>query len=115
MDVYLLENIYGPILGAPLQQTLPEEWGINEETDLADPFFRQPPTPDMLLGVEVFSEILNNGLKKSPGQPSALKTSLGWVVLGSTSRTEIKCLMTDAKLRMAIKDFWGESLSPTQE
>ena len=84
MDAYLLEKICGPIPEAPLNQQLPKEWNLDEEKELADPFFRQPSAPDMLLGVEICSEIVENGLKKSPREPSVLKTTLGWVIFGRT-------------------------------
>lgn len=111
-----LGQIYFQILtwGSETQLTLslPDEWQLNESEDLADPLFRRPSAPEMLVGVEVFSEILQKGLKKGPGSPSTIQTSLGWVVIGSSQKVKINCMMTDMKLKTTVQEFWGQALQP---
>lgn len=53
---------------------------------LADPHFSAPGPIDILLGSEVFVEILRPGKSLGPaGQPDALETAFGYIVMGSTT------------------------------
>ena len=53
---------------------------------LADPAFGQPSHIDILLGVDVFVDILRHGRwTGSLGSPVALETEFGWVLSGSTA------------------------------
>lgn len=88
-DVYLLEHICDQVPDTPLDIQLPKEWGLRKQ-DLADKFFRRPSTPDILLGVEIFGEILLEGIRKKPGYPTAFNTSFGWVLIGSLDWDKIK-------------------------
>ena len=50
---------------------------------LADPGFGEPQRVDVLLGVEVFVDILRHGQRTGPtGSPVALETDFGWVFCG---------------------------------
>ena len=52
---------------------------------LADPCFSQPERIDILLGVDIFVNILLQGRQVGPhGSPSALNTEFGWVLAGGT-------------------------------
>ncbi|XP_028173846.1 uncharacterized protein LOC114362593, partial [Ostrinia furnacalis] len=52
---------------------------------LADPFFDTPNKIDLLLGAEVYSQILLDGLYKgAPGSLIAQNTKLGWILSGRT-------------------------------
>ena len=85
---------------------------------LADPNFGQPGEIDLLLGVAVYSQILQSGLRKGfTGTPVAQKTSLGWIVCGETNSTithlytscsfaTLACNGSDTILHDNIKRFW---------
>ena len=62
-DAYLLENICGQVPEAPLKIQLPEEWKL-KEGDLADSKFNTPSYPDILLGVEIFGDMIQEGVQR---------------------------------------------------
>ena len=50
---------------------------------LADPEFGKPGRVDLLLGVDVFTEVMMQGRRVgTPGTPTAFETTLGWVLTG---------------------------------
>lgn len=54
-----------------------------ENLELADPFFYMPNKVDLLLGADVYSQVLAEGLHKGPpGTPIAQNTMFGWVLSG---------------------------------
>lgn len=58
---------------------------------LADPFFETPNKIDLLLGAEVYSQILLQGLIRGPpGSPIAQNTTLGWILSGEVGRVSDK-------------------------
>ncbi|XP_049886759.1 uncharacterized protein LOC126381303 [Pectinophora gossypiella] len=63
---------------------LPHAWPHIQTLTLADPTFNQPGRVDVLLGVEVYAQILkNNIIRGPPGSPCAQETSLGWILFGN--------------------------------
>lgn len=64
-------------------------WNIPKNVELADPRFNTPARVDMLLGAEIFLELLCVGqIKLLNGVPRLQKTVFGWVVSGSTQMVE---------------------------
>lgn len=62
------------------------EWNHLADLTLADPEFGRPGKIDLLLGVEVFSQVVRQGRRLGkPGSPSAFETDFGWVLAGETS------------------------------
>ena len=56
---------------------------------LADPGYVKPGRIDLLLGVEVFVDVLLNGQRTGPpGSPVALETKFGWVLSGGTEHPD---------------------------
>lgn len=56
-------------------------WSIPNNIELADPLFFKPQKVDMLIGAELFFELLSAGqIKMSPDTPVLQKTLLGWIV-----------------------------------
>ena len=61
-------------------------WDHLADLTLADPDFGRPGRIDLLLGVEVFSEVVHQGRRHgTPGSPSAFETDFGWVLAGEAS------------------------------
>ncbi len=66
---------------------VPFDWSWSHLTNipLADPAFGQPGRIDILLGVDVFVDVLLHGRRTGPpGSPVALETGFGWVLSGCT-------------------------------
>ncbi|XP_062707822.1 uncharacterized protein LOC134288108 [Aedes albopictus] len=58
-------------------------WEWPSDIVLADPKFHEPASVDMIIGMEVYYDLLLEGfVKLGPGKPVLQKTTLGWVVSG---------------------------------
>ncbi|KAF9805603.1 hypothetical protein SFRURICE_020988 [Spodoptera frugiperda] len=59
-------------------------WQFLKNIQLADPEFNQSRPVDLLLGAEVYSEIILHGIiKEDQSQPIAQQTQLGWILCGN--------------------------------
>ena len=98
VQAYVLKNICKSL---PLHPILPSlKWEHISDLELADPEFRFPSRVDILLGAEVFVEILRDGRRKGPpGTPSALNTCFGWVVFGKVFGSD-RDVVEEANLTM---------------
>ena len=62
------------------------EWNHLTDLTLADPDFGRPGKIDLLLGVDVFSQVVRQGRRSGvPGSPSAFETEFGCVLAGETN------------------------------
>lgn len=63
-------------------------WHHIKGLDLADPEFFKPGPVDMLVSVNVLASVLKPGLVRGrPGQPIAIPTIVGWIVMGECAVT----------------------------
>ncbi|XP_052741090.1 uncharacterized protein LOC112045429 [Bicyclus anynana] len=85
VNAYVLKKITNHL---PSQQCIVTNWPDLEQITLADPTFNMPNKVDLLLGAEVYAQIINDGLLKSPGGVVAQKTHLGWILSGGTTETK---------------------------
>ena len=71
----------------PLQPVHRESnWTHLSELPLADPDYGIPGRVDLLLGVDIYSDVLLNGRWSGPpGTPTAFETQFGWVLAGRTN------------------------------
>ena len=71
----------------PLQPTpFKPEWTHLSDLTLADPDFGVPGRIDLLLGIDVFTQVIRQGRRTGvPGSPSAFETMFGWVLAGETN------------------------------
>ena len=61
------------------------KWSHLNNLHLADPDFGQPNKIDILLGVDVYADVLLQGRRNGPpGTPTAFETKFGWVLTGKT-------------------------------
>lgn len=106
------------------------KWKIPRTLSLADPFFNIPSKIDMLIGGEVFYNLLNVGqIKLNENLPMIQNTKLGWVIGGShvfkssmpvLSHISITSLLTtealNEMLHSQISRFWKiEDLPDTKD
>ncbi|XP_049864837.1 uncharacterized protein LOC126366021 isoform X1 [Pectinophora gossypiella] len=105
-------------------------WKHIRGLDLADPFFHQPGPIDMLVNANILASALQPGLVKGEsGQPVAIRTVFGWIVMGEcaidvdTCRSRFRkgscvvtkdCLLVSSlSLDNSLKKFWElENLDP---
>ena len=96
------------------------EWNHLADLTLADPDFGRPGKIDLLLGVEVFSEVVRHGRRSGvPGSPSAFETDFGWVLAGETSShvSHVSLLTHHTTIDTGdglLRKFWEIEEQPTE-
>ena len=62
------------------------DWSHITDLPVADPAFGQSGRIDILLGVDIFLDVLRQGRRSCPsGSPTALETEFGWVLCGGST------------------------------
>jgi hypothetical protein len=99
------------------------QWKHISDLPLADPGFTQPGRIDLLLGADIFVDVLRHGRRTGPpGTPTAFETEFGWVICGSTgsttSSTQANLHITTFHTSVAsgddiLRKFWEVEESPT--
>ncbi|XP_050357238.1 uncharacterized protein LOC126777960 [Nymphalis io] len=81
VDAYVLTKLTSFL---PTCQTKITDWPEIKRLSLADPEYGSPAKIDMILGVEVYEDIILEGLLKHPTEkgPIAQETQFGWVLSG---------------------------------
>jgi len=59
-------------------------WKLPTDIKLADEHFNLPGDIDLLIGADLFYEILQSGRRTRPGHPVLQETVLGWTLAGKT-------------------------------
>lgn len=86
---------------------------------LADPDFGQPGKIDLLLGADLFADVLRQGRRSGlAGSPVAFETEFGWVLSGRTESTSSTGEVTALHTTVGFKDdvlhkFWEIEEGPT--
>ncbi|KAJ8973698.1 hypothetical protein NQ317_000750 [Molorchus minor] len=91
-------------------------WPRISNLKLADKTYHTPGPIDMLIGAEIFSDILKSGrIQGGMGEPTAFETVFGWVLLGKIQDTSTVsfpnsivtcCTSTNFSLEAALTRFW---------
>ena len=94
-------------------RTIPfhKEWKHLKGLQLANPDFGKPGRIDILLGVEIFVNVVYQGRRKGPqGSPTALETEFGWVLAGNTKVDAPHCITTHHVSLLSgddlLRQFW---------
>ncbi|CAK1583275.1 unnamed protein product [Parnassius mnemosyne] len=83
-------SVRAHVLGAitsllPSEKVLNFDWPELNNITLADPQFHIPSKIDILLGADIYGDLIREGLIKGPrGMPTAQNTALGWILSGPT-------------------------------
>lgn len=86
-------------------------WNIPGNVDLADSRFYEPSEIDILIGADMFWNLITGQqIKLGKGLPTLLHSRLGWLVTGpidirNMSNSEVKCNLTTG-LSEQIERFW---------
>lgn len=78
---------------------------------LADQSFFKPGRIDILLGADVYSNVIMDGIiRGEKGMPIAQRTALGWIISGAVKTTHTSFTATslhaNTKLEFALRRFW---------
>ncbi|CAH2083814.1 unnamed protein product [Euphydryas editha] len=95
------------------------EWSDIETLELADPGYTTPGRIDILLGAEVYSNVLLSGIMKHPTiNLLAQNTIFGWVLSGKICNQHLSARNTVSSLHIQLKDddilklFWEQENEP---
>ena len=97
------------------------KWNHLTNVQLADPSFGQPGKIDILLGVDVFVNVLLHGRRSGPpGSPVAFETKFGWVLAGETNAcTPAACITTYHTSLLSgddvLRKFWEIEEKPMSD
>ncbi|XP_049886827.1 uncharacterized protein LOC126381382 [Pectinophora gossypiella] len=80
-------------------------WNYLQNLKLADPNFNVPGPIDILLGADIYSKIIDDGvLRRDHNSPVAQQTKLGWILSGGIKT--FNCLVTLSELENSMMKFW---------
>ena len=85
-------------------------WSHLSDLELGDPEFGTPGPVELLLGVDVFVEVLLHGWRVGPpNTPAAIETKFGWIIAGTVdmeNSTEVVSNNTITVSEDILKRFW---------
>ncbi|XP_011702560.1 PREDICTED: uncharacterized protein LOC105458737 [Wasmannia auropunctata] len=94
-------------------------WAHLQGLELADPEFLATDSIDILLGADIYANILQAGLRKGgPREPVAQKTKLGWILSGivglaaDTRRARTHQCLIEESLPALVREFWLQEEAP---
>lgn len=108
-EAVILPNISANLPSVPLSSELRDSLS---HISLADPQFDKSGPIDMLLGADLYPFILVNGqVKITPGEPTAMKTIFGWIIMGrakvsNTPAQTMSLLSYSNSLENIVRRFW---------
>ncbi|XP_046492942.1 uncharacterized protein [Neodiprion pinetum] len=102
----------------PSFRLLVEDWPHLRGLNLADPSFAHPSQIDVILGADIYSNIIGQGVRRgTPGTPIAQETQFGWVLSGCVSAEAaspsygavqgFQCSL-DHELLDLVQQFWKQ-------
>ena len=111
IDCAILSNITGI---TPYNKLDTNSWNIPNDIKLADEQFDQPGSIDLLIGADLFYEMLLPGRRTRPGNyPVLQETVLGWTLSGRTPTPSTQkepqhtfLLREDNSLEQNLNRFW---------
>lgn len=114
VELCTMKTITAPLPTIPIENKV---WPHLQGLRLADEQYNKSLPVQMLLGAEVFEEIVLNGLiKKVQDSPTAMNSSLGWLLFGKVNAQEYKsnqinvnCMqmcIKNEQLDRTLKSFW---------
>lgn len=113
VSAYVLDKLTSYLPSAVASVT---SWPELEQLNLADPEYHTPNKIDILLGADVYSAIIENGLVKCPsGFLVAQNTTLGWILCGQLkAKDAIYCNVVNmhTQVDQLLRSFWEIESEP---
>ena len=107
----MLRKVTSDLLSSPTPFN--DKWKHLSGLELADPDFGTPGASNLLLGTEVFGQVvLHNRRFELRGSPTALKTHFEWVLGGAVNsqrqRNSDTCCLTMTSADNLLRRFWED-------
>jgi len=103
----------------PIFKPNTRRWNHLASLQLADPCYQEPDDVDVLLGADIFFDLLLDGRRRgAPGTPMGLRSTLGWLVAGSLGQqnvSHVKTHFADTDLDKTLQQFWELESVPHPE
>ena len=93
----------------PSQQITFTKWEHLSNLQLADPTYNEPSEIDILLGADIYSQLLLEGiLKGAVGTPTAQNTQIGWILSGAINdrSSTISSMHINIQIDEQLKKFF---------
>ncbi|XP_064292696.1 uncharacterized protein LOC135309931 [Plodia interpunctella] len=120
INAHVLQSITSLL---PVTTVTKLEWINCIKVELADPDYYKPNKIDLLLGAEIYSQVLKDGVKRSPdGSLVAQDTSFGWILSGlintdtsSNIISHIAVMHSNVETEDILKKFWELEAEPAKK
>ena len=100
-DVLIMKNL---IKHLPSQTLSKPNWTYLDQIKLADPEFYRSRPVDVLLGADIYSNILMDGIyRENSTLPTAQQTKLGWILSGNARTFQCNVVLNNIE---QIQKFW---------
>ncbi|XP_059053907.1 uncharacterized protein LOC131848156 [Achroia grisella] len=103
----------------PNKKVVELDWLDLNEIQLADPQYHTPNKIHILLGAEIYGQIIEDGVKRGPhGTLVAQATSLGWILSGTIKEASFRSVTNVTALHLCthendyLKKFWEIESDP---
>ena len=112
MQAIVLRKVTSDLPSSPTPFNDKRKYMYLQELELADSDFGTPGAIDLLLGMEVFGQVVLHGQRFGPrGSPMVLKTFFGWVLSGAVNSkrqqgSETCCLVTTSADDSASRNLY---------
>jgi hypothetical protein len=96
----------------------PSGWPHLKDLELADPLYFKPAAVDILLGSDVFWELIVDGKRTGASNtPTGIRSTLGWLVAGNLNMRSqrVTTQYCDADLDRQLVEVLGDRIRPDQE
>lgn len=109
VNAYVLSTLTSLLPASTITES---EWLQIENLPLADPDYGSPGRIDMLLGADIYGDILLDGMIKNPQGPTAQNTLFGWILSGRVRNKSAPVERELISMHIAIKEdrllkqFW---------
>jgi hypothetical protein len=115
VNAFVLPKVTSKLPQSPCD---PREWSHLQGLRLADPDFHTPADVDILLGSDIFWDLILDGKQTGPpNSPIGINSYLGWLVAGRTDlqSNSVSINHADISLDLSLQKFWEiEHLPPTR-
>lgn len=116
VQAYVLKSITTVL---PVTKVTTVEWVELQEESLADPQYHTPNKINVLLGADVYTQIIEEGLKKNvDGSVVAQCSKFGWILSGivdTSAGVSSNVVVMHCHINEELKKFWELEAEPTNQ